>query len=456
MEPTAASANLLHRKAGSTQCHDKNVGQEPFSEVTAEKVNKSASYRTNSDPAAVSSVGAVHEATGPQMSSESGNAEVELFHDPEEKKKCWKKFAARFRPPSPSLVSFLISLLSISCWALAGNASRISLSAAFKNHSFFYPSFSYFGPNAFGCMAMGFFQSSLWPSEDKLPWLTRGLCVGFCGCFTTLSSWMIDIANASSVAAAAEDLICGLSIPFVFYLWGADFGKGLHHCVCSMQKKKKASPRRSSNPIISVSVHVDEQPDEPSTSLFQTPCTCWWVDVCVLLVVTIAAITIPTALYCVQHYHRPPGGLVGSMSTSDLRTTMLAPVGAVPRFLLCYTLNKQLVWHSFPVGTFCSNVIAVIIAMILYREEYFNASTRQSSTITDTASASLQKNVCESWACSAVITGICGALSTVSSFVSEVIGFYREGRVSMAYAYLCSTVAVALLIAAVGRQNNFR
>lgn len=456
MELTTESANLSLREAGSTQFHDRKLGREPFSGMAAENVDKSSSFRTNSDPVTVSSVVVERERTDPQMSSESGNPEIEFLHDPQGKKKFWKNLTARFSPPSPSLLSFLISLISISCWALAGNASRISLSAAFKHHSFFYPSFSYFGPNAFGCMAMGFFQSSFWPSEAELPWLIRGLCVGFCGCFTTLSSWMIDIANASSVAVAAEDLICGLSIPFVFYLWGADLGKCLHHCVCFIQKTTKVSGRKSSNPIISVPLHSGEHSEEPPTTTSQSPYKWWLVDVSVLLVVVVAAIAIPTVLYCVQHYHRPPEGLVGSMSTADLRTTLLAPVGAVPRFLLCYTLNKQPFWRSFPVGTFCSNVLAVIIAMILYREEYFNASTRQSNTITVNASTPLQKNVCESWACSAVITGICGALSTVSSFVSEVIGFYREGRVSMAYAYLCSTVAVTLLIAAVGRKNNFR
>lgn len=408
--------------------------------------------------AAVASVGAeVPQTRDPQMQSEVNPVSVDPPQGLLERTGVWNSIVSRFALSLPSLLSFLISLLSVSSWSVAGNACRISLSAAFNHRSFFHPGFSYFGPNAFGSMAIGFFQSPLWVSEVELPWLMRGLCVGFCGSFTTLSSWMIDIANASSFSGAAEELICGLTIPFVFYTLGLDLGKELYHCVLYLRQKNKTkrcerSDREVHFPMPLESVPQTKRIPSPSCDTL----TYWWIDFVTFVVVMVVAITIPAVLYGVQHYHRSPGSLLGSMTTSDLRDSVLGPVGAIPRFILCYALNKQPHWRSFPVGTFCSNVLAVLIAMLLYRAEYQTTSTQKDGISGGAATTLHEENVCVTWACAAILTGVCGSLSTVSSFVSEVITFHRDGRVLMAYAYVLATVGVALIIAGVGRQGNFR
>lgn len=337
---------------------------------------------------------------------------------------------------TPSMWSFLLSVVSVACWAVAGNAARISLSTSFQHHDF-YPRFDYFGPNTLGSFAMGFFQGLL-PAEVQMPWLHRGLCGGFCGCFTTLSSWVLNVVNATSVRVGAEELISGVALPVMFFLVGGDLAEVLRPPVHCLALKWTAACFAASS---TSSTSSDKQPTEPvsvretvgeqvSERLYLV------VDSIVLALAVCSAVGIPTALYVTQHYHRSPGGLVGTMSSDDLRNALLAPCGAVPRFLAGYLLNKHTRWSMFPVGTFMSNTAAVVLAMVLYRLEY-NAPA-------------------SSWGYPAVLTGVCGALSTVSSFVSETVGFYKGGRAVMAYGYAVATLGLTLVIAGVGRQENYR
>lgn len=448
MEPNSKSTTVFCVK--EAKCEVQNSGPVPNNDAKEVYIAKQAPRS-----AASSSRAEVPQSSEPEMGLKCSRLGENSSMDGQEKIRIWKCVTSRFTAPSPSLLSFLISILSISFWALGGNACRISLSTAFIHRFFFYPGFSYFGPNAFGSMAMGFFQSSLFLSENELPWLIRGLCVGYCGSFTTLSSWMIDVANASSFVAAAEELICGLTIPFVFYIWGLDLGKGLHGCVVFIRKKRKVKGKCASDAHLPIPLESVPPTGRVLPSSSTARCY-WWIDLIIFVVITIAGITVPAVLYSVQHYYRPPGSLLGSMSRADLRTTVLAPVGAIPRFLLSYALNKQPLWRSFPVGTFCSNVLAVLLAMLLYRAEYQNTSQQSGDAESAGATTLHEENACVSWACAAILTGVCGALSTVSSFVSEVMSFHREGRVGMAYFYVFVTIAVTLIIAGVGRQDNFR
>lgn len=347
----------------------------------------------------------------------------------------WRDILNRLIHLTPSMWSFLLSIVSVACWAVAGNAARISLSAAFQ-HQDFYPRFSYFGPNTLGSFAMGFFQGLL-PAEVQMPWVHRGLCGGFCGSFTTLSSWVLNVVNAASVKVGAEELISGLFMPVIFFVVGNDLAElvGLPvHFLAVKWSRTCCSLRSTSNdpgeePLDPV--HLKEVDDERvSETLYLV------VDGILLAFAVCSAVIIPSALYITQHNHRPPGGHVGTMSSDDLRNALFAPCGAIPRFLAGYLLNKHSKWSMFPVGTFFSNVAAVLLAMILYRLEYGAPAS--------------------SWGYAAVLTGVCGALSTVSSFVSETVGFYRSERRIMAYGYMLATLAVTLVIAGVGRQENFR
>eukprot|EP00796_Vickermania_ingenoplastis_P001680 gene1680-1042_t len=313
--------------------------------------------------------------------------------------------AERCRAAANNALVFALSLVSVACWGLAGNACRISLSNSFREHNFFV-GYTYFGPNALGSFAIGLFQASL-PSEPDMPWLQRGLCAGFCGSLTTLSSWMLDVANGKTLGAAAEELLCGVTIPMVYYVWGLDCG-----AVAATAAGAALGGGSESHPRL---VRL--------------------VDTGLLVLVACAAVAAPSALYAVQHNHRPPVETVGTMSSEDLRDTLLAPCGAVPRFVLGYLLNKHEPWRNFPVGTFLCNTAAVLLATLLNRRLY-----------TGDAPAGY----------GAVLTGVCGALSTVSTFVSETVLLHRSGALGMAYCYLLATVGIALFIAGMGRQENFR
>lgn len=307
----------------------------------------------------------------------------------------------------PITFALFFSVVSVSCWGMAGNACRIGLNAAFHGKNFFV-GFANFGPNAIGSFVMGFFVN-FWPGEAEFPFLYRGLCAGFCGCFTTMSGWILNIVNSASVAGGAEELISGLLMPVMFYFFGADIGR-----LCGRNWKSTSQ----------------------KFGILSSPRVHKVADTVILVLAVSAAIATPVTLYCILHYHRAPGEKLGKMSSDDLRNAVFAPVGAVPRFLLCLVFNNQPQYKNFPLGTLVSNVLGVLIAMLMYRGLY-NATPSQ-------------------WGYEAALTGICGALSTVSSFVSEVVEFYRRGNIQMAYTYLALTLAVTLTIAGIGRQKNFR
>lgn len=345
----------------------------------------------------------------------------------EETHSVWSSISKRMTHLEPSVLSFFLSVVSVACWSMAGNASRISLTAAFGKKNFF-TGFKCFGPNALGSFSIGLFQTAL-PTERDTPWLQRGLCVGFCGAFTTLSSWILDVSNSESFHGAVEELLSGIAFPLIFYVIGADIGK-LVGSVASLKNWIKQDSMAGED------TQVRSEPATPQENSRLPSISCVYVaiDIIVLVCVACAAVTVPLTLFLVQHYHRPAGGMVGSMSSDDLRDVMFAPCGAVPRFLLSYLLNRQPNWFFFPVGTLLCNVVAGLLATLLYR----GMNTEDPS-----------------WRYGTLLTGLCGALSTVSSVVGEVVGFYRSKQVGMSYGYGIVTIAVALLISGVGRQDNF-
>ena len=118
-------------------------------------------------------------------------------------------------------------------------------------------------------------------------------------------------------------------------------------------------------------------------------------------------------------------------------SAILGPAGALLRWLLAAHLNggaviKSGAWAFFPLGTFAANILASVIDTVIA-----GAMNYRSSSIGTNAADGLN----------AVINGFCGALSTTSTFVSEVDGLAkRRGRERVAFVYATATIATALAL----------
>ncbi|CAG9579441.1 conserved hypothetical protein [Leishmania major strain Friedlin] len=317
-------------------------------------------------------------------------------------------------PPSPSAATpytgnwppyalLLVSCLIVAAAGLGGSAARVALQKCFEKNPFF-PKYTYIGPNSLGSFLMGFSVTVL-PPEGALPLTHRALCVGFCGSFTTFSSWIVKAMVQNTVADALEHLFIGGTMPLVFFLWGRDCGRGVRWC-CE---------------------HVVDSPWETwplHRSLLRA------VDAVMFVLVFLASILAPVLVLV----YIGEGG-IRVISTDDVRMVVLAPAGAVTRFMLSVYLNKKACAAQFPLGTLAANLLGVLLAIIMYNMEVNHLS-------------------CE-W-CIAVQNGICGALSTVSSVANELVSFYGSGRMLSAYVYALVSVGFSVFIAGVGRPQLYR
>ncbi|CAD2213517.1 CrcB-like protein, Camphor Resistance (CrcB), putative [Angomonas deanei] len=295
-------------------------------------------------------------------------------------------------------LTLLLSVLSVACASMAGNAARLALHTAFLSIPFF-STYEFFGPNCIGSFAISFFNSLL-PKEADLPLVVRAISVGFCGSFTTWSSWVVDVTNKDSAGGAFEELLSGITMPFVFCVWGLDFGLFLHQ-----QGKRFCCSAETASKWLRM------------------------VDIAFLSVSIAAAIAIPIGIQVTVNQ-----GKIDTISSRDIKAVAIGPAGAVVRFLLSVFLNKREQWHSFPVGTLLANVLGTFL--VVFMDNYSHARPHNAWF----------------WI---VQNGICGALSTVSSFVNECVGFKKAGKDRLMYLYALATLASTVTIAAIGRRSNY-
>ncbi len=168
---------------------------------------------------------------------------------------------------------------------------------------------------------------------------------------------------------AFQELLCGLSIPFISYIVGRDIGS-----IKSINYKNSR------------------------------------LDVFTVLSLSIVAVVTPIVLI----------KAVDVSYASDIFSACYGPVGAIPRYLLSISFNSTL--NTFQLGTFLSNIIAVVIGSFLLH--------------------------CQKLECSEALVGVCGSLSTVSGWVNDSYQNYQISKFA-AYFYALSTVTVGVAIAAV-------
>lgn len=300
---------------------------------------------------------------------------------------------------------------------MAGNASRLALHTAFRKIPFF-STYEFFGPNCIGSFAMGLFATLL-PAEAAMPLVHRALCVGFCGSFTTLSSWVVDLANKGSAAGAFEELISGITMPFIFFLWGKDMSLGMRWIVRSLNESGKGHDAHDTPPTKHEAEAVQREPGR----------TYMIVGIVFLTLSCAAAVAIPIGVQV-----RINQGHIHMVGSRDIDAVAMGPAGATVRFLLSVFLNKRPQWKGFPVGTIAANALGCFL--VVFMDNYSSRRPHNQWF----------------WI---VANGVCGALSTVSSLVNEVWQFHSTDRRFMAYAYLIGTLAITITIGAIGRRRSF-
>ncbi|RNC58781.1 CrcB-like protein [Trypanosoma cruzi] len=147
-------------------------------------------------------------------------------------------------------------------------------------------------------------------------------------------------------------------------------------------------------------------------------------NVIFLFVSVVAAVVVPVAIEASVHRD------LLNVSFINRRSVVISPLGAVPRYLLAQLWNGSSRFWNFPIGTFAANMIAVLLMGLL---DHFYRT---------------RDNV---W-CKIAMDGLCGSLSTVSSFVNEMIGFYDSDNRRLMYIYAIISVGVGAAIISVCRH----
>ena len=199
---------------------------------------------------------------------------------------------------------FLWESLGVFTASLYGTAFRLSLTEPDPLAETFvqYPLLL---ANVVGCFVLGFISASM---KESLPIISVAISVGFCGCLTSFSGWIVSFTKNHWV-----ELFWGLSIPFTAISVGYDVSKNIQLSKCDFKKFER--------PLI----------------LFITFCS-------IVIIASIAG--------------------SGCVKEKYLLSLAFSPLASIMRFSLGRALNHR--YPSFPVGTFTSNMIATIIARALY------------------------------------------------------------------------------------------
>ncbi|ESL11189.1 hypothetical protein TRSC58_01070 [Trypanosoma rangeli SC58] len=313
-------------------------------------------------------------------------------------------------PPLKSIldderVAHVAAAIGVACWSIAGTALRLEIGRCLLRHGFL-TTYTTFGANCVGCFLMGFIEATanIQTQSRRFPWIFRSLLAGFCGSLTTFSSWMLDTVGRDTAALAFGELLSGLTIPFVFLLWGHDTVSMLRAVTGSTRGRRVSLSTSLAGGHSCRQLHL--------------------ANIVFLALSVVMAVVIPIAVEVAVSR-----GLL-DVSLIDRRSVIFAPLGAVPRYVLGHLLNGTGRFWRLPVGTFTANLIAVLLMGIT--DYYFRH----------------EGNV---W-CKIVMNGLCGSLSTVSSFINEIVAMYSLGHRRSAYIYAAASVAVSAAIMAVCRR----
>lgn len=256
----------------------------------------------------------------------------------------------------------------------------------------------------------------------RFPILSKSFTTGLCGSLTTFSTWMYAIAGAQSYAAAVEEVISGLCLPLMFFLFGKELINIIASWTNSPQLPKAVGngdggdsmvgielPSTSSTDLVMLGSDVDEERGRAVVAgdgsggrtvayaaITQPPFTTEANEVSVSILVAVLLISLLIAANFMLAI--PNNDTYSGPSQKYVWYCLWGPVGAIPRYFLSNAFNTP---HSKK-GTLYANVFAVLLYGILLQVNHLT-NDRHAELI------------------GPIIGGTCGSLSTVSSFVADTL-----------------------------------
>ncbi|KAI5845504.1 putative chromosome condensation protein [Tricharina praecox] len=287
-------------------------------------------------------------------------------------------------PSSPKLAKHLQIHAYLTILSIFGTLARLGLTALTSYNGAPLGAGTVIWSNLAGTAAMGFFMEDarlFGPNRATMP-LYTGLTTGFCGSFTSFSSFELDTfrflvgrgPGGNDFMAAAAYVIATMALA----LGGLQFGAHVSH---ALRKVVRPLPERE--------VRVLD-----------------WIVVPLAIACWVAA-----AVMTVE---------IPRWRADALWACVFSPLGAYARFWISRTLNPT--FRSFPVGTFTCNIGGTLVMAGM------SIGMGRSG---DADACGVLKGVA---------SGFCGCLTTVSTFVVELRGL----SVQRAYWYAVWSIGVGL------------
>ncbi|GAB0498058.1 hypothetical protein MMPV_009398 [Pyropia vietnamensis] len=334
--------------------------------------------------------------------------------------------------PSPgSPPAAVATATAIAAGAMAGVASRLGLTTAFDaaHLNVTTPTgglFPALPANVVGAALAG--AASAVAAAAAVPRaVVAGIVTGGAGTLTTFASWQVGVTVAMvgpgeggaggwapRVATAVTALMVGVALPLASYFAGHDAGRGVLALV--RRRRRRRWLRRACKVSHSRGSLAEEDPSGAGGGGAAEPVRGGGgaVDVDGPLRRGTDTATVGVGGLAVA-------GVVADVHRQTAASILFAPIGALLRWQLASRLNPCV--PSFPLGTFVANLCATAAAAAL-------------TAVTTTGTSSLSAG----WVLRAAVAGGGGGLSTVSSWVGELIA--AESR-QAAWVYGTATVGVA-------------
>ncbi|GAB0498756.1 hypothetical protein MMPV_010107 [Pyropia vietnamensis] len=331
--------------------------------------------------------------------------------------------------PSPgSPPAAVATATAIAAGAMAGVASRLGLTTAFDaaHLNVTTPTgglFPALPANVVGAALAG--AASAVAAAAAVPRaVVAGIVTGGAGTLTTFASWQVGVTVAMvgpgeggaggwapRVATAVTALMVGVALPLASYFAGHDAGRGVLALV--RRRRRRRWLRRACKVSHSRGSLAEEDPSGAGGGGRRSRCA--WEGCCAWLAfVAVCMVVVGVGGLAVA-------GVVADVHRQTAASILFAPIGALLRWQLASRLNPCV--PSFPLGTFVANLCATAAAAAL-------------TAVTTTGTSSLSAG----WVLRAAVAGGGGGLSTVSSWVGELIA--AESR-QAAWVYGTATVGVA-------------
>ena len=283
-----------------------------------------------------------------------------------------------------SLLPFIAAVSIFSCIGVAFRILLLRVDFISAYHNFL--------PNCIGSFVLG--ASSRYTGLSKLPYTQKGLQTGFCGSLTTFSSWIYDIITAPTLSVAVQELVTGLTLPLVFYLLGRESADLSNMILAEYIPLGKVVSEKGSRDLEMTgkvtNEHHGENPRNTQLGYYQQVLKCiekdsMITDIGLLLTCIILSSVLLSSLRHMEIF-----------SITELTACLIAPCGSTLRLILSTYFNQT--GPAMRWGTLYANVAAVVLSGICLA-----VHTHHRSQVT------------------ALSVGVCGALSTASSWVADAV-----------------------------------